>query len=63
VYLNCVLIFLLFIIIIVLSLQAKPALCTFRSSKAKDEAFGNFDLDQVARRGVKGQGTYEEAKN
>jgi len=43
--------------------SAKPHLQTFRSSKEKDNAFDNFDLDRVGRKGVLGQGVYEFAKN
>ncbi|XP_076455137.1 cilia- and flagella-associated protein 77-like isoform X2 [Babylonia areolata] len=43
--------------------SAKPHLQTFRSSKAKEDAFKNFELDRVSRKGVLGQGVYESAKN
>lgn len=43
--------------------SAKPHLQTFRSSKAKEDAFKNFDLDRIGRKGVLGQGVYEAAIN
>ncbi|XP_025111802.1 cilia- and flagella-associated protein 77-like isoform X2 [Pomacea canaliculata] len=42
--------------------SAMPHLETFRNSKAKKDAFENFDLDRVSRKGTLGQGVYEEAK-
>ncbi|KAL8618411.1 hypothetical protein ACOMHN_050179 [Nucella lapillus] len=43
--------------------SAKPHLQTFRSSQAKDDAFKNFELDRISRKGVLGQGVYEPARN
>jgi len=43
--------------------SAKPHLQTFRTTKEKENAFDNFELDRVGRKGVLGQGVYEFAKN
>jgi len=43
--------------------SAKPHLQTFRSSKQKEDAFKNFELDRIGRKGVLGQGVYEAAVN
>ncbi|KAK7094451.1 cilia- and flagella-associated protein 77-like isoform X1 [Littorina saxatilis] len=43
--------------------SAKPHLQTFRTNQAKDDAFRNFDLDRIGRKGVLGQGVYEAAQN
>ncbi|KAK7466006.1 hypothetical protein BaRGS_00030875 [Batillaria attramentaria] len=43
--------------------SAKPHLQTFRTTKEKEDAFKNFDMDKVSRKGVFGTGVYEAAKN
>lgn len=43
--------------------SARPHLQTFRSTKGREEAFKNFDLDRISRKGVFGTGVYEAAKN
>ena len=43
--------------------QAKPHIQTFRTNKAKSDAFGNQETDKIARQGDFGTGIYEPAKN
>lgn len=43
--------------------EARPSLQTFRSAKARQEAYENFETDKISRKGNFGHGTYESAKN
>ncbi|XP_005100720.1 cilia- and flagella-associated protein 77 isoform X2 [Aplysia californica] len=43
--------------------SAKPHIQTFRTNRAKSDAFGNLETDKIARQGDFGTGIYEPAKN
>jgi len=43
--------------------SAKPHIQTFRTNRAKSDAFGNQETDKIARQGDFGTGIYEPAKN
>ncbi|XP_062583256.1 cilia- and flagella-associated protein 77-like isoform X2 [Saccostrea cucullata] len=42
---------------------ARPSLETFRSPKARELAYNNFESDQISRKGKLGHGVYESAVN
>ncbi|KAL5012640.1 hypothetical protein ScPMuIL_011191 [Solemya velum] len=43
--------------------NAKPALQTFRSARARRSAYSHFESDQISRQGALGHGVYEAAVN
>ena len=42
--------------------QARPHLETFRKEESREKAYKNFENDRISRKGMKGQGVYEQAK-
>ena len=48
--------------VLVVVRQARPHLETFRKEQSRERAYKNYENDCISRKGMKGQGVYEQAK-